>query len=201
MIKNSLLILSSASLLAASTTMCYKKNHLDPSTIGSVVLDGGKCDGKYSLEDMKQQGYSVENLKLQNATDGLSYIYVLTKKDETSQKIVTSSITNDQLKTQLKAINEEKELKKEQEETQNTLKEGEKLYNATCKRCHGDGSIAAYNSSRPLNDLSLEDMQIAIRDYSNGSKDNGMAMVMTPYANSITSNELESVYNYLQTLK
>jgi len=205
MLKKSLFVLSTACLLSASTTMCYKKNHIDPSTISSVVLDGGACDGKYSVEDMKKNGYNVDSMKLQNATDGLTYIYVFKKENVVVKKAATTGITNAELKAQLKEqiqeIKKETAIEEEKEIVKSSLQEGEKLYNTTCKSCHGDGSIRAYSTSRPLNDLSLEDMKEAIRDYTNGNKDNGMAMIMSPYANSTTSSDIESVYNYLQTLK
>jgi len=201
MLKKSLYLACTASLLTASTTMCYKKGHLDPSTIQSVTLEGGICAGKYGVVDMKEMGYSIENLKLQNETSGTTYIYVFKKEKTDQNKSVTSSITNQQLTKQLEAIEEEKSTKKEQEQKVTALEKGKKVYNSTCKRCHGDdGSTSAYNSARPLNELSLEEMQISIRDYTNGSKDNGMAMLMTPYANIVTSEELKGIYEYLKTL-
>ena len=40
----------------AQTTMCYKQNHSDFSTIESINLDGGLCNGNKSLKDMKKDG-------------------------------------------------------------------------------------------------------------------------------------------------
>ncbi|MGB3752078.1 MAG: c-type cytochrome [Arcobacteraceae bacterium] len=201
MLKKSLYLACTASLLAASTTMCYKKEHLDPSTIETIALDGGVCAGEKSVGDMKKNGYIIESLKLQNETSGMSYIYVFKKQNEIKKEVVTSGITDEQLTARLEAISKKKEIKKVEEETVSSLENGENIYTSTCKSCHGDGSIRAYSTARPLNDLSLEDMEISMRDYANGSKDNGMAILMTPYVNLVTNEDLKSIYTYLQTLK
>jgi len=201
MLKKSLYLACTASLLAASTTMCYKKEHLDPSTIETIALDGGECAGEKSVLDMKNQGYIIESLKLQNETKGMSYVYVFKKENEIKKEVVTSRITDEQLTARLEAIEKKKEIKKVEEKTVSSLENGENIYNSTCKSCHGDGSIRAYSTARPLNDLSLEEMEISMRDYANGSKDNGMAMLMTPYVNLVTEEDIKGIYNYLQTLK
>lgn len=204
MLKKSLYLACTASLLAASTTMCYKKEHLDPSTIETIALDGGVCAGEKSVGDMKKNGYIIESLKLQNETSGTTYLYVFKKETENISKtaaVVTSSITDEQLTARLEAIEEKKEIKKVEEETVSSLENGENIYNSTCKSCHGDGTIRAYSTARPLLDLSLEDMEISMRDYANGSKDNGMGMLMTPYVNLVTKDDIKGIYTYLQTLK
>ena len=54
MLKKSLYVMCTASILSAATTMCYKKDHLDPSTIETIPLDGGECAGKLSVNQMKK---------------------------------------------------------------------------------------------------------------------------------------------------
>jgi len=205
MLKKSLLVMSTACLLSASTTMCYKKNHIDPSTISSVVLDGGGCDGKYSVEDMKKNGYKVDSMKLQNATDGLTYIYVFKKDNVIPVKVAATGISNEQLKAQLKEqiqeIKKETAIEEKKEEIQSSLQEGEKLYNTTCKRCHGDGTKKAFNKARPLKTLSLEDIQLSIRDISNGTINTNVTILMKPYAESLSSSEIKNIYNYLNNSK
>jgi len=205
MLKKSLYLMCTASLLSAATTMCYKKDHLDPSTIESIALDGGKCDGKLSVQDMQKEGYEIDSMKLQDGQSGFNYIYVFTNNTKTSVPVSTAvaavALTDEQLTARLEKIQKKQEKKVEEEKQISSLEEATKLYNTTCKRCHGNGSIRAYNSAEPLNSLSLEDMQLAIRDYTNGTKDNGMAILMTPYANTITKKDVEGIYNYLQTLK
>ena len=204
MLKKSLYLACTASFLVASTTMCYKKEHLDPSTIETIALDGGECASKNSVLDMKNMGYVIDSLKLQNETSGTTYLYVFKKEVKgisKTREVVTSGITDEQLTARLEAIEKKKEIQKVEEKTVSSLENGENIYNSTCKSCHGDGSMRAYRTARPLNDLTLEEMEVSMRDYANGSKDNGMAMLMTPYVNLVTEEDIQGIYNYLQTLK
>ncbi|MEA3384384.1 MAG: c-type cytochrome [Campylobacterota bacterium] len=178
MFKKSLLFLSTASLLFASTTMCYKKNHIDPETIETVKLKGGVCNDELSVEDMKKNGYKVEDIKLSNSKVGLNYTYIFIKND--MQKVVEES------KEDINSAD---------------IKAGEKIYNKTCKRCHGDGTISAYNRARPLASLNEDEIAESIRDYSLDEKDNGMAILMKPYANSLIDKDIKDVAAYIQTLK
>ena len=68
-------------------------------------------------------------------------------------------------------------------------------------QCHGkDANEEAYNTSRPLSNLTLDDMKVSIRAYGFDEKDNGMAMIMKPYADSLIFKDIENIYNYIQTL-
>jgi len=196
MIKKSLYLISSISLLTASTTLCYKKEHLDPATIETVTLDGGECDGKSTVLDMKKNGYIVDSMKIQNGQDGLNYIYIFKKG------ISKTKANNFDLKTQINQIEKDKQNKKAIDEKQISIKNGEKLYQSTCKRCHGEkADKEAYNSARALNTLSLEDIEVSIRDYTFDEKDNGMAILMKPYADGLLSEDMSDIYNYIQILK
>jgi len=205
MIKKSLYVMCAASILSASATMCYKKEHLDPSTIESIALSGGECKDKLSVNDMKKNGYQIDSMKIQNGKTGFNYIYVFQKetKNAITAPAVTlsSSLTDEELTARIEKIQKKKVEQKKKEEIISSVKSAENLYNTTCKRCHGDGTIRAYNLARPLKELSLEDMQISMRDYSNGTKDNGMAILMQPYSNLVTKKDIDGIYNYLKTLK
>jgi len=205
MIKKSLYVMCAASILSASATMCYKKEHLDPSTIESIALSGGECKDKLSVNDMKKNGYQIDSMKIQNGKTGFNYIYVFQKetKNAITAPAVTpsSSLTDEELTARIEKIQKKKVEQKKKEEIVSAVKSAENLYNTTCKRCHGDGTIRAYNLARPLKELSLEDMQISMRDYSNGTKDNGMAILMQPYSNLVTKKDIDGIYNYLKTLK
>jgi len=177
MLKKSLYFLSCVSLLSASTTMCYKKNHIDPSSIETIALDGDKCDGKLSVVDMKKDGYQVDTMKIQNtkSDDRFNYIYVF-KKDEKNQKKI--------------------------DDTKLSVEDGKKIYKLHCIRCHGkNANIEAYGSAKALNSLTLEDMEISIRDYRLDRKDNGMAILMKPFSELLGSSDIKKVYDYIQTLK
>ena len=202
MIKKSLYLICTASVLSASATMCYKKEHLDPSTIENIALSGGECKDKLSVNDMKKNGYQVDSMKMQNGKTGFNYIYVF-QKNSTNNQIVSfgNGLTDEELTARLENIQKKKKAKIEKEEMVASIDSAKNLYEDTCRRCHGDGTISAYNLSRPLKDLSLEEMQISIRDYSNGTKDNGMAILMQPYANLLIKKDIDGIYNYLKTLK
>jgi len=203
MIKKSLYVICTASLLSASATMCYKKDHLDPSTIETVALSGGECKDAYSVEDMKKNGYAVDSMKIQNGTNGFNYIYVFQKDTPQNLQLLsaTGNITDDELMQRLEKIQTKQVEIKKEEQRITTMANGKNLYESTCKRCHGDGSISAYNLARPLKEMSLEEMEIAMRDYQVGGKDNGMAILMQPYATLVTKKDIEGIYNYLQTIK
>jgi hypothetical protein len=84
MIKNRLLLgtfIASAlfSSAQAQSTMCYKENWSTPSTIESTPLSGGECKDKKSLQDMKKEGWVVEDIKLGIGQSGMNYTYILKK--------------------------------------------------------------------------------------------------------------------------
>ncbi len=79
---------------------------------------------------------------------------------------------------------------------------GRELYVAKCQSCHGEqGELAAYGRSRELNTLTLEEMKVSIRGYTLNEYDRGLAIIMAPIASSITEEDVDAVYNYLQTVK
>ncbi len=197
MLKKSLYLLSCSALLSASTTMCYKENHFLPSTIESTSLDGGQCDGKLSVEDMKKDGYIVDSVKVQNAKndDGLNYIYIFKKEK-------LNKVSNLALQNQLKLLKKDELKQKLSDEATQDIIDGKKMYLADCIDCHGkNGEERAYNSSRPLIDLTQDDMVAAIRDYGLDQKDNGMAYIMKPYADSLMQADMKKISKYLDTLK
>lgn len=79
---NKVFLLSSATLLFSSyafaqTTVCYKNNWDKPSTIEQVALEGGECQGKYSLKQMKEKGWSVVDIQVQTKQNKFNYKYLL----------------------------------------------------------------------------------------------------------------------------
>jgi len=202
MIKKSLYVACAASILNASATMCYKKEHLDPSTIENIALSGGECKDTYSVNDMKKNGYVVDSMKIQNGTNGFNYIYVFQKDKAQDFKLSTNAnLTDEQLLKRLEKIQTKQiEIKKEEKRITDMAK-GKNIYDSTCKRCHGDGTKRAYNTARALKSMTLEQMQVSIRDIANGEQDNGMGILMMPYANLLSSQDLKDVYNYLNRTK
>ena len=201
MLKKSLVALSCGIVLNASTTMCYKKDHLDPSTIETISLDGGECKGKLSVDDMKKDGYIVDSMKIQNGIDGLNYIYVF-KKDSYTRTVLTTGVSTSVLKNQLKEIESDNKKQKEMDGEKSSLASGKKIYKLHCISCHGKSAeIEAYNTARALNTLSIDEIKSSIRSYSLDEKDNGMGILMKPYANLLNDTDANNVSKYIQTLK
>jgi len=205
MIKNSLYILCTASILNASATMCYKKEHLDPSTIETVALSGGECKDKYSVVDMKNDGYKVDSMKIQNGVDGFNYIYVFQKNDSQpleNQSINSMTLTDEQLTQRIENIQKAKEIKKIEEEKTIAAENGKTIYTSSCVQCHGSKAEKyAHPAIDKLSSLSFDKFDKSIREYVNDEKDNGMAIIMRPYADSLMSNDIKDVYEYIQTIK
>lgn len=74
------ILLASASF--AQTTLCYKKGWKKLSQIEDTPLDGGICNSRYTLRDMKIAGYRVEDVKVTPTDNGIDYTYVLTNDKE-----------------------------------------------------------------------------------------------------------------------
>ena len=194
MIKKGLYVLSIATMLSADTTMCFKKDWSDLGAIETTFLDGGKCAGAKSVVDMKEDGWIVDDIKISSAKNGMDFIYVL-KKDS---GVV---LTNNQLEDRLEKMQEKKIEEEKKENIQLAKENGKKIYTSKCISCHGDGSIRAYNTARPLRDLSVDEIKTSIRAYTHDEKDNGMAILMKPYADLLGSTDVENVADYIQTLK
>ncbi|XOB62649.1 c-type cytochrome [Campylobacterota bacterium DY0563] len=192
--------LITASSLSAQTTMCFKENHTSMATIESIALDGGECSSNKSVQDMKNDGWSVEDIKIEKTTNGSNYIYIF-KKDENN----SSSLDQDALEQRiLKKLEERKKAEiqiKKQETLQRMSKSGKKLYIEKCQSCHGEKADEIYGTSRALDALDLSEFQLTMRDYILGEYDRGQAMIMRPYATAIDSRDIKNIYSYIQSLK
>jgi cytochrome c553 len=204
-ILSSILLLSSASLFA-DTTMCFKENHKSMATIESTPLDGGICAGKFSVNDMKAKGWNVDDIKISQSATGMNFIYILKTPNSSTPSTTPNFVGNQaQMEANIMAKLEKKKVEEEKAKVEKELKDAaidaEKLYTTKCQNCHGaTGEKRAYNSARPLKDLSYEDMQESIKDYKNGSKNSGNATIMTPYANFIDYKELKGIHAYISKI-
>lgn len=72
--------------LSAKMTTCQKNNWDKPSIIESTPLDGGECNGKFSLYQMQSKGWFIKDIKIKTAGDVLSYTYTLTDVDPVNIK-------------------------------------------------------------------------------------------------------------------
>lgn len=204
-ILSTILLLGSTSLLA-DTTMCFKENHKSMSTIENTPLDGGICAGKYTVNDMKTKGWSVDDIKISQTATGMSFIYVL-KTATTVTNNSSSNFVGNQAQMEANIIaklekKKEEEIKaKEIQEIKEAAIDGENIYVNKCQNCHGtNGEKSAYNSSRPLKDLSIEDMNESVKNYKNGRVDSTTATIMTPYANYLDPKTIKGIHGYLNKL-
>jgi len=204
MLKQTLLLASSVALLSGATTMCFKKNHLDPSTIETVVLDGGACGGKLTVEDMQRDGYSVSDIKISSGETGLDYIYIF-KKGEPLSTVTTDGkmiLSKEDLRAKMQELREEDEAKEKEKIRVGNVVRGKEIYTSKCAKCHGDkAEKSAYNIARPLNTLSFEAIEMAITEYDIGTRKGPYVFLMKPYASGLAEEKLEAVSAYIQTLK
>ena len=84
-ILNKLLLLSATCLLSsnlfAQDTVCFKNNIEKPSNAEAIALDGGACEGKFSLNEMKENGWDVLDIKILPSKNKFNYTYYLIKNN------------------------------------------------------------------------------------------------------------------------
>lgn len=199
--KKLLLILLSSLSLFAETTMCYKENVTSLAGIENEKLDGGLCKGNLSFNEMKSSGWKVSDIKISTNDNKTNYTYIF-KKDETE----VSNFDIAKLEEKIVARLENKRIQDEKNEIEELKlkmsKEGRDRYIRKCQECHGEkAEIAAFGTSKPLIELSLEDMQMSINDYKRSAKDNGNGIIMTPHARALTSQQVKNIYSFILSLK
>lgn len=195
------LSLLTSTALFSSTTMCFKENHSSMATIESTPLDGGVCSSTKSLNDMKKDGWSVEDIKIEESKSGKNYIYIL-KKEETPTATLDEKALEQRIMDKLEQRKVEEAEAKKTEIKLTMSKSGREIYINKCQQCHGEkAEKEAYGTSRALNTLSLDDMQISIRDYTLDNYNRGKSFIMRPYAEILLQKDVKNVYSYIQTLK
>ena len=201
-ILSTILLLSSTSIFA-ETTMCFKEN-ASMSTIEKTPLDGGVCNGKFSVNDMKAKGWSVDDIKISQSSTGMNFIYILkiaSAPVQSSQFVGNQAQMEANILAKLEAKKEAEEKAKVEKELKDTAVLAKELYTNKCQTCHGaKGEVSAYNTARPLKDLSVEDMQESIKNYKVGKVDSMNANIMAPYANFIDYKEIKGIHAYLKEL-
>jgi hypothetical protein len=95
---NKLLLLSATCLLSnnlfAQETVCFKNDVEKPSTIETIALDGGVCKGKISLNEMKENGWDVLDIKIVPSQNKFNYTYYFIK-NETQNSLGNKVVNND----------------------------------------------------------------------------------------------------------
>jgi cytochrome c553 len=136
-------------------------------------------------------------------------IKALIEKYKTSLKSVSiknDNIDTNEIITKLESNLESKQIKEMEDKKQKIIKQkllsGKKIFVSKCQVCHGKkAQLEAYNRSRALNTLTLEEIKTSIKGYQTDQYDRGLAMIMKPYANSLMVEDIEAIYQYIQTLK
>jgi cytochrome c553 len=201
------LTLLASTLGFSQTTMCFKENHNSMSTIENTKLDGGECKSTLSTNDMKEKGWKVDDIKITTKEGKYSFIYIFKKNSTPSNFALTNSnVTDEQLENRiLKRIEAKKvqEIKEKNIEIKLVNKiAGKKLYTAKCQSCHGEkGEKSAYNVSLPLKEMSVDDMNYAIGQYTNRHDyGKGYQTVMRPIAANTTNSDLRKIKDYLDSV-
>jgi mono/diheme cytochrome c family protein len=199
----STIILLGSSSLFADTTMCFKENQQSMSTIENTPLDGGVCNGQFTVNDMKAKGWNVDDIKISQSPTGMNFIYIL--KTSTTQVSSNFTGTQAQMEANILARLEKKKEAEEKAKVEKELKDAtilaKELYTSKCQTCHGvNGEKSAYNTSRPLKDLSREDMNESIKNYKVGNVNSMNANIMAPYANFLNYDEIKGIHAYLNKL-
>ncbi len=192
--------------LNAQTTMCYKENHTNMATINTVKLDGGICKGEKSIQDMQKDGWTTEDIKINNN----NYIYIF-KKITSTENVNMEELENRVLQRIQKQNVEKSKLKKEKI-TKSKIQNGKRIYTQECALCHGNNGEKSTYGKEPINTLNLLNFKSAIREYVTGertekrkadfgNKITPYAKIMLPYANKLTSNKINNIYLYLKSIK
>jgi cytochrome c553 len=186
--------------LNAKTTMCFKENHISMTTIETTALDGGVCASHKNVQDMKSEGWSVDDIKIQTATKGNNYIYIFKKEEQNITSIDEEKLEQKILYRLEKRKKEEQEATKFKIYTKKSIS-GKKYYIKKCQKCHGLDGSQEYATARAINSLSLYEFKTTIKDYNLQQYDRGQGFVMYPFANNMDSNDIKNVYIYLESLK
>ena len=91
-----------SNLAFAQETTCYKNGVEKPSLIEDVTLDGGICGGKLSLNQMKNDGWDILDIKITTSQNKFNYTYYFTKNENiksTNNVLLKTSINDDEIKT------------------------------------------------------------------------------------------------------
>ncbi len=201
MYKNPLLALAFTTSLFADVTMCYKENFTTPSKLESVLLDGGVCDGKYSVLDMKNNGWSVKDISTSKGEAGLNYAYVFSKNVSTVAVSLVASATTispEFLKEQLTILDNQRVEKEKENKELEALANGKRVYESQCSRCHGMyGELAPYTSKK-LVGMDSDEFEDSMRAYGLNQKNSSAAIIMGPYL--LISIERKDVIKYLESI-
>ena len=201
------LIVFISTLTYAQSTMCFKENHTSMSTIENVALDGGECKSTLTVNQMKEKGWKVDDIKITTKENKYNFIYIF-KKNIIKENPYKESLlkSNQALENRILKKLEEKNIQKvEKKKVEKRIKSelaGKKMYISKCQSCHGqNGEKSVYDETIPLKDMSLDDMSFAINRYTNDhTYGYGYNTIMAQIASNIVKADLEKMKNYLNSI-
>ena len=180
------------------------------ATIESIALDGGECAGKYSINDMKAKGWSVDDIKISQTKDGMSFIYILKSADHA--KIVpmvagsagTSGLNQEQMEANIMAKLEAKKDAEEKAKVEQEIKEAkidaQGIYTNQCQNCHGSkGEVRKGNSK--LKDLSTDQMEEALKEYKLGVGEKASSVYAPSHINFLNDKTIKGIKAYLDSIQ
>lgn len=203
---SSILLLGSTSLLA-DTTMCFKEN-ASMTTIESVALNGGACEGKYSINDMKAKGWSVDDIKISQTASGTNFIYILKSADHAKATpmvagaaLTGTAINQEQLEANIMAKLEAKKIAEEKAQVALELKEAKidakEIYVNKCQSCHGEKGETKKIGAKALRTLSTTDMEEAVKDYILGRGEKASSVYGPAHVNYLNDKTIQGIKAYL----
>jgi hypothetical protein len=71
----------------AQETICYKNDVEKPSTVENIPLDGDICNGKLSVNQMKNGGWDILDIKITTSQNKFNYSYYFIKNEMGNQTI------------------------------------------------------------------------------------------------------------------
>lgn len=206
---SSLLLLGSTSLLA-QTSMCFIENHSSMSTVESTPLNGGACAGKYSINDMKAKGWSVDDIKISQTPSGMNFIYVLKSADHGKAVPVAvgvasnTAINQEQLEANIMAKLEAKKVAEEKVKVEEELKvakiDSQAIYVNKCQSCHGEKGETVKSGFKALRTLSTSDMEEALKDYALGRENKSSSVYAPVHVNNLNEKTIKGIKAYLDSI-
>jgi hypothetical protein len=75
-----------SNLAFAQETICYVNEVEKPSLVENLPLEGTNCDGKFSLNQMRNSGWDVLDIKITTSQNKFNYSYYLIKNENGDKK-------------------------------------------------------------------------------------------------------------------
>ena len=206
MIKNKTLKFLLLSLLAtnslyAQQTLCYKENLTSISQIEYVNLDGGLCKGEKNLQDMKNDSWIIDDVKINPLNGKYSFTYIFKKYNQ-------QNVSSDNIDEKINKILAQRKAKAKKERKAKILLakkqrviDGKTLYENKCSSCHGIDGNTRTMYSKKISELHEFDYFQKMKAYGVGAITSPMAYQMESISQFLSDKDITNIYLYIRTLK